>query len=262
MQYTSVMDFPLEDMDDLEFNRRFGFSRLAPHTRATWMPSDKESTWMDNQDDPITRERLARCGWTADNIQYRYNNYGFRSDDDFEVGSSGGVIYLGCSLTEGIGLNVEDTWAYRMHANLGGRFYNLGQSATGIETQYRLMRAWVPMLRPSAVLTLGAIGPRRELLGDTGTLVIGPWMDAYDVGHTEHALMGELEHAISTQRTLDAMRHVAMRFGVPLYMPSRETAGRAFAARSPDDCARDGIHWGRGWHAEMGRDLRGWERIS
>lgn len=259
------MYFQFEKIDDGDFLRRYGFARSKPHTRSRWMASDTEEAWLANQRDRSMRERLSSCGWTADSVEYRYNNHGFRSDDDWDTSNAGGgAMFLGCSVTEGIGLNIEQVWSHRMSKILGGTFYNLGQAGTGIETQYRLMRAWAPVLRPMAILTLGAIGPRREILhDDLPPTLVGPWTINDDMGMAEHGLVSEADHLISTQRTLDAMRHTASRLGIPLYVPSMEAGVRA-RKRGLDsrELARDGMHHGVGYHEELSRGMDGWERVA
>lgn len=259
------MDFPLHDMDDHTFMTRFGSSRMASGARHAWMPSDTAAAWDANQSDRAARTRIVASGWTRDSITYRYNNHGFRSDDDYHPGASHtGNIFLGCSITEGIGLNIEDTWAYRLCRLLGGEFYNLAQAATGIETQYRMLKAWAPALRPRAVFTLGAIGPRREILR-TGEppLNIGPWLPTSETGDTERALLSEDDHAVSTQRTLDAMRYVAIGLGIPLYMPRQVAIDRALRRMIDEESyARDAVHPGRAYHEELARSMEDWRRIA
>lgn len=259
------MYFQFEQIDDEDFLRRYGFARSKPRTRSRWMASDTEEAWLANQRDKGMRERLSSCGWMVDSVEYRYNNHGFRSDDDWDIDQPAeGSMFLGCSITEGIGLNIEQVWSHRMSRLLGGAFYNLGQAGTGIETQYRLMRSWVPFLRPKAILTLGAIGPRREILQDGNPpLLIGAWTPEERMGITEMGLVSEADHWLSTQRTLDAMKQVATRFGIPLYVPSLATGDRARQRGiGSRELARDGQHHGVGYHKELSRGLHDWERIA
>lgn len=263
------------DIDDDEFFRRFGFARCKPHTVARWMQTDDERQWRDSQANPETREKLRVSGWTDHSIEYRYNNYGFRSYDDYHlINPKAGPMFLGCSITEGIGLNIEQTWAHRMSRIIGGRFYNLGQAAAGIEAQYRLLRAWAPALRPTAIFTLGAIGPRREILSDDGShMVVGPWRtarhepwlnaDPDEFERTEVALMSRMDQDVSTERALDAIKHVTIRLGIPLYMPLARTAERAKQHGFPtEQFARDGMHHGVGYHEVLSRGLDDWQRVA
>lgn len=259
------MNFQFDQISDSEFHRRYKFSRITPHERSMWSGSDNEDEWNINQNDSSLRARLDACGWRIDSIEYRYNNYGFRSDDDWDICHKGkGAMFLGCSITEGIGLNIEQTWGYRMSKILGGKFYNLGQSGTGIETQYRFMRAWAPELMPTAILTIGAIGPRREILhDDRAPSTVSAWTIKDTATTTEIGLISEADHLLSTQRALDAMKHIATRLCIPLYVPSIETGDRARRrALQSGEIARDGMHPGVGYHEELSRGLQDWQRIA
>ena len=59
-------------------------------------------------------------------IEYISNNYGFRTTDDFNDTDEGNV-FLGCSFTFGLGLHLEDTWAYKVNKTIGGKFWNLSR---------------------------------------------------------------------------------------------------------------------------------------
>jgi hypothetical protein len=41
---------------------------------------------------------------------YKYNDYGFRCDD-FSLPTDINIVFLGCSITEGVGLPLEQTWS-------------------------------------------------------------------------------------------------------------------------------------------------------
>lgn len=260
-----AFELPLDRMDNARFLERYGFAREAPHTTSRWMPSDKEQRWTENLSNPSMRRRLEGAGWTRDSISYRYNNHGFRSDDDFHPSApSPGVMYLGCSVTEGIGLNIEDTWAHRMHRGLGGTFYNMGQYSTGIETQYRLLRAWGPVVKPSKVFVLGTIGPRREIITEPSKAkLLGPWtLDTSDA--TGMALVSDEEYVVAEQRTIDAMLHVIAGIEAQLYVPTWDLIMDAHGISNQDefDVARDVMHWGRRWHQHVGDRMDGWRRIA
>lgn len=74
--------------------------------------------------------------WKDKDIEYRYNDYGFRTDIDFK-NLERGSVFLGCSFTEGIGLPVESTWGYKVANTLNTPFINLGVAGKGVDTAYR-----------------------------------------------------------------------------------------------------------------------------
>jgi len=75
-------------------------------------------------------------------IEYRLNNYGFRSDDDFFEGDEGN-IFLGCSHTFGTGHYIENVWSYLVNKAVGGKFLNLGVGGSGIATGFRMLNYWL-----------------------------------------------------------------------------------------------------------------------
>lgn len=80
--------------------------------------------------------------WKDKEVEYRYNDYGFRTDVDFSQ-LDRGSIFLGCSFTEGIGLPIEMTWGYKVASALGTPFINLGVAGKGVDTAYRNLLAAV-----------------------------------------------------------------------------------------------------------------------
>tara|TARA_B100000029_G_scaffold3266_1_gene3979 strand:- start:3350 stop:5338 length:1989 start_codon:yes stop_codon:yes gene_type:complete len=94
----------------------------------------------------IDADRIDRIGTTttrlntdeSDTIEYRFNNYGFRSDNDYyDVFYSDNdedyIIGLGCSHTEGVGVSLEDTWLEKLGKKLGVKTVNLGLSGAGVD---------------------------------------------------------------------------------------------------------------------------------
>lgn len=73
-------------------------------------------------------------------IEYKLNNYGFRTDDDFFDGDTG-TVYLGCSHTFGTGHHLKNVWSYKLHQRIGeGKFFNLSCGGTGIASHYYFLK--------------------------------------------------------------------------------------------------------------------------
>jgi hypothetical protein len=79
-------------------------------------------------------------------IEYKLNNEGFRTPDDFN-NEDDGNIFLGCSHTFGIGLHLENTWSYKLSQIIGGKFWNLSIPGTGAMTHYRLLKGYYKDLK-------------------------------------------------------------------------------------------------------------------
>ena len=80
-------------------------------------------------------------------IEYKLNNYGFRTYDDFE--KEQGNVFLGCSFTFGEGHHLENTWSYKLHKKIGGdlKFWNLSQPATGIDFAFRILYSYSNLIK-------------------------------------------------------------------------------------------------------------------
>jgi hypothetical protein len=70
-------------------------------------------------------------------VIYKYNSDWYRSDDfNKNQTSKFHIVFNGCSETEGIGGNIEDSWGKILHTKFSkkydvGNFYNLGRAGSG-----------------------------------------------------------------------------------------------------------------------------------
>jgi len=75
----------------------------------------------------------------CDEIRYKFNNYGFRSDD-FDIDSDVSILFTGCSYTEGIGLPANKMWTNRLLSRLKAKtgktipHYNLALAGAGLDS--------------------------------------------------------------------------------------------------------------------------------
>ena len=99
-----------------------------------WKASDTENKFKTK----LKEKPEAVSHWKDKSIEYRYNNYGFRTYDDFNKDDEG-IVCLGCSFTEGIGLPLEYNWGYKLAKHFNLKHWNLGQHAMGLETAFRLL---------------------------------------------------------------------------------------------------------------------------
>lgn len=97
----------------------------------------------------------------SNTIEYRYNDYGYRSDESYEKLLNGDVDYIaciGCSNTEGIGIKYENTWPYLLGKKLGLPVMNLGLTSAGIDyciyQYYNLIHSAHDIRKPSKIFIL------------------------------------------------------------------------------------------------------------
>ena len=110
-----------------------------------------------------TRKEYSLHYYSKNPIRYQLNNFGFRTPDDFNSEDIGNV-YLGCSHTFGIGHHLENTWSYKLNKVIGGKFWNLGLGATGVDTHFRLFLGFYKKLKIENIFHYAPMYPRYEFI--------------------------------------------------------------------------------------------------
>ena len=111
-------------------------SYRKPNETSLWHVADTKELFEENLKKYPTSPHL--LNYEQNPITYKYNNYGFRTPDDFTLDGEGNV-FLGCSHTFGIGHYLKDVWAYKLSEMIGGKFYNISEPGSGLMTQYRYL---------------------------------------------------------------------------------------------------------------------------
>jgi len=96
-------------------------------------------------------------------IEYKLNNEGFRTPDDFNS-NDGGNVYLGCSHTFGVGHHLRDTWCYKLNNVIGGKFWNLGIGGSGVMTHFRILLGYYKELNIKNIFHYAPKYPRYEFI--------------------------------------------------------------------------------------------------
>jgi hypothetical protein len=218
-----------------------------------WCPSDSEIAFNQNMANANTRAKLEEYGWTKDNISYTFNKEGFRADE-FTDGVDDSVLFLGCSHTVGIGLDLESTWSYKVAHSLGLRRYNLAIGAGSADTCFRLAHHWIPRLRPKYVMMLTPAATRIELVKDKDFLQFLSGMHPHVTtsGFYEHWLSNSANFELNRLKNVMGVRTICNGIGTPLV----EIPIDKLFNRTMTPSARDLMHPGREWNeAVAGRFL-------
>ena len=81
-------------------------------------------------------------------IEYRFNDFGYRSDNNYNdlfysTNSEDYILGIGCSLTEGIGVENENTWLEKLGNMLGVKTVNLGLTSGTVDyCNYQLIQIY------------------------------------------------------------------------------------------------------------------------
>lgn len=114
-----------------------------------WLTSDDEDFYLDHV--KTNYNDLSEYGWIDRKFTYKFNSHGFRCD---EFSHDNSIAFFGCSFTCGIGLPLENTWAYHVANNLKLKSFNLGIGSTGAGTSFRLANHYIPQIKPKLVVYL------------------------------------------------------------------------------------------------------------
>lgn len=110
-----------------------------------WSGSDTEDDFKNRIKKEGTKSNTVK--YYLDNpITYQYNNFGYRTYDDFNKDDDG-IVTLGCSFTEGIGLHLEHTWGYKISQELDKKLWNLGEGGFGLDKCYYNLLAFIDYLK-------------------------------------------------------------------------------------------------------------------
>ena len=138
------------------------YSKVAGKT-LYWDTSDNQERYLKNIQSPEAYQRLVELGFLNTQIDYRYNNYGFRTADfdrQFDA------VCFGCSFTMGTGVHSWDTWPEQLQALTGLQVANLGHAGSSNDTAFRFAAYYLKFLKPKYAIWLQTDMHRVELLDD------------------------------------------------------------------------------------------------
>ena len=122
------------------------YSHYANKT-VEWLPADTQARYEENL--KINYSQLKENDWLDKKFTYSFNQHGFRCD---EFTSDPSIMFLGCSHTCGIGLPIENSWAYLVSKKLNLNMVNLGIGGSGPDTSFKLANHYIPQLKPNIVV--------------------------------------------------------------------------------------------------------------
>jgi hypothetical protein len=154
-------------------------------------------------------------------IKYKFNNYGFRTPDDFNSTDEGN-IFLGDSHTFGIGHHLENVWSYKLNNLIGGKFWNISVPGTGIMTSYRLLKGFIKEMNVKNIFHYAPKYGRYEFFidGIPTNIIINTYNHSWDKlfgEFIEKSLIDDVQIDFTYDSYCDAIRGVAAEMGVNYY---------------------------------------------
>lgn len=130
-----------------------------------WMPSDTEALYNINtkKSNKHTASKLKSLGFTNNNVKYEINNYGFRGSN---FNKHNNICFIGCSITFGIGLNLQDTFSQLIADKLNMNNCNLALAGGSMDACFRIGSFWLPQLKPDVTVILAPVKERSEIFYD------------------------------------------------------------------------------------------------
>lgn len=124
--------------------------------------SDSENTFLENS----KKMSASNVDWDYFNktINYKFNSYGYRTDEWSDINWQESIVIFGCSHVLGEGLAEEDTITGQLSRLLNKPVINLGVSGTGISfNSYNSLLLYKNLPKPYAVVQLWSSISRIEL---------------------------------------------------------------------------------------------------
>jgi len=130
---------------------------------------------------------------------YTYNELGFRSDSIKKEGFK--VMSIGCSLTEGVGINNNETWPAQFCSRIPNSV-NLNFGVSGRSNDYisRCLISYCDEIKPDLVLILYTFKHRREIYTQSEKIepyiptVSWGWLEETEEGRNVQKIKEELQN--------------------------------------------------------------------
>jgi hypothetical protein len=124
----------------------------APNSRQKFYATDHPNLWLKTKDRDVLLQR-------ATPYQYIFNSQGLRCDE-FSIPSDLPIVFLGCSNTCGVALQLDKTWPsvlldkIRSHKNKSIPLWSLATAGSSVDKQAILLEKYASILKPRFIFFL------------------------------------------------------------------------------------------------------------
>lgn len=215
-------------------------------TTIKWLAPDSEENYKKHLKDDEHKQLLEIFGWIDADIDYTFNSEGFRTA---EFDPRPNWMALGCSFTQGTGVNEADRWTDVISDQLGVHCWNLGVAGAAGDTCYRIAKHYIPKLLPRFVVYLEPRYNRTELFSSMqdAPLVLN-W--AYDHTHwsgpyVKELILHEENLTLAGEKNREAIRSICLQHNIPLIVYQPDAYVSLVEDKKQHDLGRDLLHPGR-----------------
>lgn len=254
-----VMDIDAMTKDP-KFGQPYDFGNGFTSIDTKWFPRDTIHLFQEHMKVSYKKQQLEKYGWTEDNISYKLNAQSFRHDGtvpDFYNVSSGGIAYVGDSITFGVGLNLEDLFTYRAHPK-ELPYLNLGCPGGGLESYYRVVKKWVPIIKPKLLCVFHTWVQSRSEYSVKSRIMHYPYnQNGEDTLHRYHPR----DVQIRWHKNIEAIKHICHETGTKVWVMEEPSIKykrfyKLYANPENDFNARDLAHPGVYWNSTLVEDFK------
>ena len=174
-----------------------------------WLSMDTKKLYAKNVANRY--DEIVKFGWLDKKFSYKFNSYGFRSD---EFSNEPSMVSLGCSHTCGIGLPLENCWASIVSNSLNLKNFNLGIGASSNDTAFRMAHHWLSQLKPKVVVHLSTYRHRLEYHDNNSVI--------YDLASWSNSqlwkdwILNDINSDMNFLKNTLAIQHICNNLGIKL----------------------------------------------
>lgn len=130
-----------------------------------------------NHFDEHLKTQPADWEYRTKRVLYHRNSLGHRCKELSELGDDF-ILFIGCSLTEGVGVALEDTFTYKLSQELGMDYYNLGLAGSGADLLCENLSNWFTNIKkiPKLVVIQWPAPNRYYQRFADGLTPVGAWI--------------------------------------------------------------------------------------
>jgi hypothetical protein len=169
--------------------------------------------------------KLERIVNTDIELDYRFNQYGFRTND-WNDNQEECYVAFGCSNTLGVGIPEDSRWSNLLEDHTGKKVFNLGIGGGSADTVTRLAMGWLQEIKPTKVFVLWPPLHRWELakqgkikffMPETANHILNKKPKKPEGNYMLNYLSEDFNSEINKRRNIYTMQDICYDLGIDLY---------------------------------------------